>query len=133
MARSVSILLVALLSSGCPEPDPVPPGDDDVGDDDAGDDDVADDDDSVDPDWEFTGAWDGTVSTAGDVNGDGFGDILVGDPDGTRSGRPEGAVFVHFGPLPEGEVDLSEHAAFLVGEHPHDQLGSGVAPAGGLA
>ena len=127
-------LLVLLLGSPACPPDPgdddEPDQDDDDADDDADDD--GDDDDSVDPDWEFTGAWDGTVSAAGDVNGDGFGDILVGDPEGTRSGHPEGAVFVHFGPLPEGEVDLSEHDAFLVGEHPHDYLGSGVAPAGDL-
>ncbi len=68
-----------------------------------------------------------SVSTAGDVNGDGFDDVLVGAPwfDG---GEPaEGAVFAYYG-TPSG---LPPTYQWLVeGNVPHMELGFAVNPAG---
>jgi len=52
------------------------------------------------------------VSIAGDINGDGFDDVLVGTFDG---GQNPGAVFLVYGPL-EGSVELSDADAKFLGE-----------------
>ena len=48
----------------------------------------------------FSSAYGASVARAGDVNGDGFGDIIVGAPLYDNAGFPdEGRVFVYLGPL----------------------------------
>jgi len=48
----------------------------------------------------FSSAYGASVAAAGDVNGDGFGDIIVGAPLFDNAGFPdEGRVFVYAGPL----------------------------------
>src|SRR5262245_32047953 len=47
------------------------------------------------------------VAAAGDVNGDGHDDIVVGAPFADNNGRSEsGSVYVLFGPAAPGSVDL---------------------------
>jgi hypothetical protein len=55
-----------------------------------------------DPDWSDIGGWGGhwfgfSVGTAGDVNGDGYDDILVGAPYYNYGEANEGAVYVYYG------------------------------------
>jgi len=76
------------------------------------------------------------VSSAGDINGDGLADILVGAP-GHGEGRSEaGAAYVIFGESDRtGDIHLSDIAAGkggfkLVGEAAGDVAGSTVAAAG---
>jgi hypothetical protein len=57
---------------------------------------------AAEPDWAFygdqEGGWFGTsVSTAGDVNGDGFDDVVIGAPRYDDRWTDEGAAFVFFG------------------------------------
>ncbi len=70
----------------------------------------------------------GTVSDAGDVNGDGYSDILVGaywsDAGGVNSGR---VYLYHGGPSPDGVADL-----VLTGEGADDYLGTSISSAGDL-
>ena len=47
-------------------------------------------------DWAFDGAG-SSVSAAGDVNGDGFADVVVGAPDGDDGGSSAGEAYVLFG------------------------------------
>ena len=46
------------------------------------------------PDWDRSGT---SVSTAGDINGDGYADILIGAPDADPYGNTEGEAYVVFG------------------------------------
>jgi len=69
------------------------------------------------------------VSGAGDVNGDGFDDILIGarrsDP-----GQPDaGVAYIVHGPV-SGDFDLANADARLMGERPDDYAGSRVSDAG---
>lgn len=66
------------------------------------------------------------VAAAGDVNGDGFCDLLVGDPRYSTTGRDHGAAFVFYGgnPLP------TTPALVLEGVANGDFVGSAVAGAG---
>jgi hypothetical protein len=70
-----------------------------------------------------------SVSAAGDLNGDGFGDVLVG----TGVGGPldEGRVYVFNGPL-SGPLTLADADAVIVGATADDALGASLAPAGDL-
>ena len=57
-----------------------------------------------------------SVSTAGDVNGDGFADILIGAPFSDVNGTSSGQAYVVFGHAGGfGTVDLSSLADFLKG------------------
>jgi len=67
-----------------------------------------------------------SVSTAGDVNGDGFADLLVGAYENSARGAGAGRAYVYYGgPRPDDRPDL-----ILSGEAPHDLFGISVAAAG---
>jgi hypothetical protein len=53
---------------------------------------------------EFTG---GSVSSAGDVNGDGFGDLIVGAPGADPNGTDSGASYVVFGKAGGFSADIN--------------------------
>jgi len=72
----------------------------------------------------------GVIAAAGDVNGDGFGDLLVGGPTNDMSGYDAGSAWLIYGPL-SGTSGLSEHVT-LRGEASGDGAGSSVAAAGDL-
>ena len=67
-----------------------------------------------------------SVSTAGDVNGDGFDDVLVGDYSAAGS---LGAAYLTFGPI-TGTVDLSSTDAVFEGEATGSWAGFSVSCAG---
>ena len=69
-------------------------------------------------------AWD-----AGDLNGDGRGDLLVGAPGNDEGGEYAGAAYVLLGPV-TGTVDLAFADAKLVGEEEHEFAGRVVSDAG---
>src|SRR6185436_14557311 len=59
----------------------------------------------------------GSVSGAGDVDGDGNDDVIVGACGNDANGSLAGAAYVVLGPL-AGRIDLGEADAKLVGEAP---------------
>src|SRR5688572_6099053 len=67
-----------------------------------------------------------SVATAGDVNGDGFDDVIVGDPAADPNGGPTGASYVVFGKASgfSANLDLSSldgaNGFKLTGEVPVD-------------
>ncbi len=68
-----------------------------------------------------------SVAGVGDVNGDGFDDVLIGAGEFTTTERGEGKVFLYLG----GTGGLNTAPAWTVeGEHAADVLGSSVAGAG---
>ena len=70
------------------------------------------------------------VSGAGDVNGDGFDDVIVGATAAAdRSDVSTGAAYLVLGPV-TGEVDLAAADATLYGENDSDRAGAAVATAG---
>jgi len=71
----------------------------------------------------------GSVSGAGDVDGDGLGDILVGADGEDSGGVSVGAAYLVLGPI-SGTVDLSGADAKLVGEEVYDVAGDSVSGAG---
>jgi hypothetical protein len=84
------------------------------------------------PDWNVTGEGAGdllalSVSGAGDLNGDGYDEILIGAPQNDGSGSNAGKVYLFLGSAsgPSGTVDWS-----FQGETAADQLGGSVASAG---
>ncbi|MCK6531216.1 FG-GAP-like repeat-containing protein [Myxococcota bacterium] len=68
-----------------------------------------------------------SVAAAGDVNGDGLADMLVGAPSETTAG----AVYVVLGPTPAG-LDLATADAVVAGEAEYDSIGLRVASAGDI-
>lgn len=72
-----------------------------------------------------------TVAAAGDVDGDGFDDVLVGAYEDGEGGELAGAAFLFYGPL-SGSINLARADAKLVGEEPFDYAGWSVAGAGDL-
>ena len=63
------------------------------------------------------------ISTAGDLHGNGFDDLLVTAKEEDDGGEQAGAVYVVFGPL-EGEGVIDDHAAAtFLGEAPDDYAG----------
>ena len=77
------------------------------------------------------------VSAAGDVNGDGFGDIIVGAPLGDDGGGSSGEAYVVFGKSSEfGTIDLTNLGAadgFVIqGDAIGDHAGESVSAAGDI-
>ncbi|MES2639383.1 MAG: MopE-related protein [Myxococcota bacterium] len=70
-----------------------------------------------------------SVASAGDVNGDGYGDLVVGSMEVSDGGSGAGAAYVVYGPV-SGELDLSLAGARLIGEDAGDYAGYSVASAG---
>lgn len=78
-----------------------------------------------------------SISDAGDFNGDGFGDIIIGAPDSDSGGSDSGAVYVVAGSangFGSGEIQLSaldgDNGFKITGRHEYDALGFAVASAG---
>ncbi len=78
--------------------------------------------------WDYVGF---SVSGAGDVDGDGFGDVLVGAIGDDTGGEDAGAAFLFYGPL-TGALTLAEAGATLVGAAPGDHAGWSVAGPGDI-
>ena len=72
-----------------------------------------------------------SVAAGGDIDGDGFDDILVGAYEDDQGGDFAGAVFVFYGPV-TGSINLNLADAKLVGEEAFDHAGWSVASAGDL-
>jgi hypothetical protein len=72
------------------------------------------------------------LSSAGDVDGDGLGDILVGAYGNDDGGSKAGKVYVVLGASmgSEREMFLSEADHSLIGEEPNDQMGYAIDSAG---
>jgi FG-GAP repeat len=73
------------------------------------------------------------ISAAGDINGDGRRDFVVGAPGNDRSGKNAGAAYVIFGPVRQSVTDLRAPLAsgFVIrGAHAGDRAGLAVGGAG---
>jgi len=81
---------------------------------------------------DYAGDWLGFfVDGAGDVDGDGYDDVVVGSPKHDGGGEEAGAAFLFYGPLLG--TDVGESAGlFLQGEQAGDLAGYAVAGAGDL-
>ena len=71
---------------------------------------------------EEAGDYAGVSMAAGDVDGDGFDDLLVGARRNEEGGADAGAAYLLYGPI-YGDVDLSNADAKLVGDNSLDNLG----------
>ena len=70
-----------------------------------------------------------SVAFAGDTNGDGFDDVLVGATGADFPGEDAGAVYLFHGPV-GGDMSVSGADAIFTGESAADNAGSSVASAG---
>ena len=87
-------------------------------------------------DFDFAAALDDVLSTvglsvsdAGDVDGDGHDDLLIGAPFNGEGGPDAGAAYLLLGPI-TGRLSLHRADAKLVGEQAGDRAGAGVSSAG---
>jgi hypothetical protein len=95
----------------------------------------------------FGGEGVANAAAAGDVNGDGHADLLIGEPELVSEGSPVGAVQLHLGPLdPSAETLDPDTATLFLGQrwiapgadpHPgrirgYDRLGEVLVPGGDL-
>jgi hypothetical protein len=73
-----------------------------------------------------------SVADAGDVNGDGFGDILIGADTNSAGGAKSGQTYIIFGKASGWTMDtsLANAGASFIGEHANDYSGMAVAGAG---
>ena len=76
--------------------------------------------------WDYAGE---SVSGAGDVDGDGHDDLLIGGVFNDEASRDAGAAYVVLGPV-TGTLDLSQADVKLVGEDPYAFAGQTVSGAG---
>ena len=74
----------------------------------------------------FTGY---SVAIAGDVNADGYDDVLIGAPEQNTAGDASGAVYIIHGPI-SGTVYAYAADATISAENADDYLGASVAGAG---
>ncbi len=76
------------------------------------------------------------VSSAGDVNGDGFDDVVIGDVKGNAHGSTTGAAFVVFGSAAPGDIDLANlngtNGFRINGEAKYDRTGTFVEAGGDI-
>jgi FG-GAP repeat protein len=70
------------------------------------------------------------VSSAGDVNADGFDDVLIGARGNDTPGTQAGRAYLFLGPI-HGELDAIKADAIISGA-PFEEIGGAVAPAGDL-
>jgi hypothetical protein len=70
-----------------------------------------------------------SLAEAGDVDGDGFVDLIIGAPDRVAPDEKAGVAYLVYGPI-TGHMELSSAAVTLSGEHPGDEAGFSVARAG---
>jgi len=67
-----------------------------------------------------------SVAGAGDVNGDGFGDVIIGAKNSDKNGNNAGQIYVVFGKSggwPETPKQLDQVNASYLGEQPNDNAG----------
>lgn len=74
------------------------------------------------------------IGGAGDVDGDGHDDILIGAAayDDTGSGDDQGAAYLYYGPITEGIYPLGDADVRFVGEKAGDRMGTFVGGGGDL-
>ncbi|MFA4846542.1 MAG: MopE-related protein, partial [Patescibacteria group bacterium] len=73
-----------------------------------------------------------SVASDGDLNGDGFNDLVVGAVNENTGGSKAGATYVLFGPLDSGELSLADADVKLTGETSDDLAGHSLAANGDL-
>ena len=76
-----------------------------------------------------------SVAGGGDINGDGFADLIIGAPDADPGGIDSGAIYVVFGGALSGTINLGTVAGGgggfkIIGQAPDDYAGTSVASAG---
>jgi hypothetical protein len=71
-----------------------------------------------------------SLAFAGDVNADGYDDLLVGAPSADEVASAAGKAYLFYGPLDDGAVDLYFADATFLGETTNDLFGKSVAGAG---
>ncbi|MDP2312561.1 MAG: integrin alpha [Pseudomonadota bacterium] len=75
----------------------------------------------------------GTTLATGDLDGDGYRDVVYAAPTADAGGTDAGAVYINFGSgLPSGTSSLSSADATLLGLDASDQLGGGALATGDL-
>jgi hypothetical protein len=77
------------------------------------------------------GDWLGlSVAGAGDLNNDGYNDLLIGAPHADNGGADSGASYVFYGPLSAGNMTASDADAVFSGESAGDNSGSALSGGG---
>ena len=74
----------------------------------------------------------GTAVSAGDFDGDGFSDLLLGAPESNDGGHHAGSAHVFLGDELSGGMTITDDDAILEGESTFDQLGTSVSGTGDI-